>query len=95
MLKKIPTTTSFFSSPPPRDATLHFRKSNGVVNHEFAEVYTVRASSSFSALHGGVVLRFLLWKFRPPYTRADSENCSAGLYICLHEKKKENEKKSL
>lgn len=95
MLKKISHHCLLFSSPPPRDATLHFRKSNGVVNHEFAEVYTVRASSPFSALHGGVVLRFLLWKFRPPYTRADSENCSAGLYICLHEKKRKKMKKKV
>lgn len=93
--KKISHHCLLFSSPPPRDATLHFRKSNGVVNHEFAEVYTVRAGSPFSALHGGVVVRFLLWKFRPPYTRADSENCSAGLYICLHEKKERKWKKSL
>lgn len=39
--------------PPPPDAALHFRKSNGVMNHEFAEVYTVRASSPFSAFHRG------------------------------------------
>lgn len=51
--KKKNSPLPLFSSPPPRDATLHFRKSNGVVNHEFAEVYTVRASCPFSALHGG------------------------------------------
>lgn len=94
--KKKNSPLPLFFSPPPRDATLHFRKSNGVVNHEFAEVYTVRASCPFSALHGEVVLRSLLWKFRPPYTRADSEIAApACIFAYMKKKERKWKKKSL
>lgn len=44
---------------------------------------------------GGVVLRFLLWKFRPPYTRADSEIAAPACILAyMGGKKKEKGKKS-
>lgn len=54
------------------NAALHF-ESNGVMNGGFTEVHALRASAPFSALHGGFVSRWVWWKFRPPYTRTDSQ----------------------
>lgn len=39
------------------------------------------------------MLRFLLWKFRPPYTRADSEIAAPACIFAYMKKKKENGKK--
>lgn len=65
------------------------------MNREFTEVYTVRASAPFSALHEGFVSRFVLWKFRPPYTRTDSEIAAPACIFAYMEKKKERKWKKV
>lgn len=85
---------NLFSSPSAKRCVT-FWESNGVMNREFTEVHTVRASAPFSALHEGFVSRFVLWKFRPPYTRTDSEIAApACIFAYMEKKKKENGKKS-
>lgn len=77
------------------NAALHF-ESNGVMNGGFTEVHALRASAPFSAQHGRFVSRWVLWKFRPPYTRTDSQIAAPACIFAYMEgkKKKENGKKS-
>lgn len=58
MLRGGKTPQPIFFSIRENDA-LHF-ESNGVMSREFTEVYSVRASAPFSALHGGFVSRLVL-----------------------------------
>lgn len=95
MIKK-KITSAFFS--PLRDSLRYILvKCNGVMSREFAELWSVRASSRFLPCTGGFVLRFLLWKFSSAIYKGRFRNCSTGLYISPHEKKvkKKKRKKSL
>lgn len=77
------------------NAALHF-ESNGVMNGGFTEVHALRASAPFSALHGGFVSPWVLWKFRPPYTRTDSQIAApACIFAYRREKKRKKMEKSL
>lgn len=94
MLRGEKTPQPIFFSIRENDA-LHF-ESNGVMSREFTEVYTVRASAPFSALHGGFVSRLVLWKFRPPYTRTDSQIAApACIFADMEGKKRKKMEKSL
>lgn len=87
MIKK-KITSAFFS--PLRDSLRYILvKCNGVMSREFAELWSVRASSRFLPCTGGFVLRFLLWKFSSAIYKGRFRNCSTGLYISPHEKKSE------
>lgn len=88
---KIFTTAFFFL----RDTLRYILvKSNGVINHEFAEVYSVRASSPFLPCTGGLCCGSSCGNFRPPYTRADSEIAAPACILAYMKKKKEKGKKS-
>lgn len=66
------------------------------MNREFTEVYTVRASAPFSALHERFASRFVLCKFRPPYTRTDSEIAAPACILAyMVGKKRKKMEKSL
>lgn len=66
-------------------------KSNGVMNHEFAEVYSVRAASPFLPCTRGLCCGSSCGNFRPPYTRAESE-IAAPACVLAYMKKKKKEK---
>lgn len=77
------------------NAALHF-ESNGVMNGGFTEVHALRASAPFSAQHGRFVSRWVLWKFRPPYTRTDSQIAApACIFAYMEGKKRKKMEKSL
>lgn len=91
MIKK-KITSAFFS--PLRDSLRYILvKCNGVMSREFAELWSVRASSRFLPCTGGFVLRFLLWKFSSAIYKGRFRNCSTGLYISPHEKKVKKKKR--
>lgn len=77
-----------------RPATLHFRKAWWRIWVMNSRGLTASSSRSVCAVHRGLVLRFLLWKFSSAIYKGRFWNCSAGLNISLHGGKKRKEKKS-
>lgn len=63
------------------------------MSHEFAEVYSVRASSPFLPCTRGLCCGSSCGNFRPPYTRADSEIAAPACILAYMGKKEKGKKK--